>query len=58
MHGRQIIRNAAKGMVTTAAIAATGYAALVVFNRAKYGNVKGCAEHGKDSLCRRDILRP
>jgi hypothetical protein len=55
MNGRQMIRNAAKGMAATAA---TGYAALVVFNRANYGNVKGCAERGKDSLCRRDILRP
>ena len=37
-------------MAATAAIAASGDAALVVFNRAKYGKVKGCAEGGKDSL--------
>ena len=50
MNGRQIIKNAAKGMAATAAIAATGYAALVVFNRASTGTVKGCADGGKDSL--------
>ena len=58
MNGRQIIRNAAKGMAATAAIAATGYAALVVFNRAKYGRVKGCAERGKDSLLDQFIPDP
>ena len=50
MNGRQVIKNAAKGVAATAAIAAAGYAALVVFNRAKYGNVKGCADGAKNSL--------
>ena len=50
MTGRQIIKNTAKSVAATAAIAAAGYAALVVFNRAKYGKVKGFAAGAKDSL--------
>ena len=58
MNGRQIINNAAKTVAATAAIAAAGYAALVVFNRAKYGKVKGFAEGGKDSLLDQFIPNP
>jgi len=58
MNGRQIINNAAKTVAATAAIAAAGYAALVVFNRAKYGKVKGFAEGGKDSLLDQFIPDP
>jgi hypothetical protein len=50
MDGRRIIKNAAKTVAAGAAIAAAGYAALVVCNRAKYGTVKGFAERGKDSV--------
>ena len=50
MNGRQIIKTAAQTVAATAAVAAAGYAALVVFNRAKYGKVKGSADGAKDSL--------
>jgi hypothetical protein len=58
MNGRRIIKNAAKTVAATAAITAAGYAALVVFNRAQYGKVKGFAEKGKDSLLDRFIPDP
>ena len=58
MDGRRIIKNAAKTVAATAAVAAAGYAALVVFNRAKYGTVKGFAERGKDPLLDRFIPDP
>jgi hypothetical protein len=45
-------------VAATAAVAAAGYAALVVFNRAQYGKVKGFAEKGKDSLLDRFIPEP
>ena len=50
MNGRHIIKNAARGAAATAAIAAAGYAALVVCNRARYGKVEGAAEGAQDSL--------
>ena len=58
MTGRQIIKNTAKGAAATAAVAAAGYAALVVFNRATYGKVKGFAEGAKDSLLDQFIPDP
>jgi len=58
MTGRQIIKNTAKGVAATAAMAAAGYAALVVFNRAKYGKVKGFAAGAKDSLLDEFIPEP
>ena len=58
MNGHQTIKNAAKGAAATAAIAAAGYAALVVFNRATYGKVKGFAEGAKDSLLDQFIPDP
>ena len=56
MDGRQMIKNAARSVAATAAIAAAGYAALVVFNRAKYGKVKGIANG--DSLLDQLIPNP
>ena len=50
MNGRQIIKTAAQTIAATAAMAAAGYAALIVFNRASYGKVKGLADGAKDSL--------
>lgn len=50
MSGRHIIKNAARGAAATAAIAAAGYAALVVLNRAKYGKVEALAAGARDSL--------
>ena len=47
-----------EAVAATAAIAAAGYAALVVFNRAKYGKVKGPADGAKDSLLDQFIPDP
>ena len=58
MEGRQVIKNAARSVAATAAIAAAGYAALVVFNRAKYGKVKGPADGAKDTLLDQFIPDP
>jgi len=58
MKGRQIIKSAAAGVAATAAMAAAGYAALVVFNRANYGKVKDCAKGPKDSLLGQFIPDP
>ncbi len=58
MSGRHIIKNVARGTAATAEIAAVGYAALVVFNRAKYGQVKGAADGAQDSLLDRFIPVP
>ena len=58
MNGRQVIKNAAQSVAATAAIAAAGYAALVVFNRAKYGKVKGPADGAKDTLLDQFIPDP
>ncbi len=48
----------ARSGAATAAIAAAGYAALVVFNRAKYGRVKGPADGAKDTLLDQFIPDP
>jgi len=58
MDGRQVIKNAARGVAATAAIAAAGYGALVVLNRVRYGAVKGSALDAKDSLLDRFIPEP
>ena len=50
MNGRQVIKTAAQTVAVTAAVAAAGYATLVVFNRSRYGKVKGFADGAKDSL--------
>jgi hypothetical protein len=52
------MKTAALGAATGAAIAAAGYAALVVLNRARYGDVKGYADTLKDSLLARFIPEP
>ena len=58
MNGRQMIKTAAQTIAATAAMAAAGYAALVVFNRASYGKVKGFADGAKDSLLDQFIPDP
>ena len=58
MDGRQILKNAGRGLAIGAGLAAAGYAALVVFNRATYGKVKGSAEAAKDSLLDAFIPEP
>jgi len=58
MEGRQVVKFAARGIAATAAMAAAGYAALVVLNRTRYGNAKVLAAAAKDSLLNRFIPDP
>jgi hypothetical protein len=58
MKGRQILKYTGYGIAAGAALAATGYAALVVLNRTRYGGAQGLADPGKDSLLDRFIAEP
>lgn len=58
MEGRQILKTAGRGLAVGAAMAAAGYAALVVLNRRQYGEAKSSAGAGKDSLLDRFIPQP
>lgn len=58
MNGRQILKTSGKGLAVGAAMAGAGYAALVVLNRARYGDAKGFADALKDSLLDRFIPEP
>jgi hypothetical protein len=58
MNGRQVMKSAATGLAAGAAVAAAGYAALVVLNRARYGDAEVCGAGGKDSLLDRFIPQP
>jgi hypothetical protein len=57
MNGRKVLKTATIGVAAAAAAAAAGYAALVVFHRARHGTVKGFAAAGKDSLLDRFLPR-
>lgn len=50
MNGRQILKTTGRGLAVGATMAAAGYAALVVLNRARYGSAKGHADAMKDSV--------
>jgi hypothetical protein len=58
MDGRQVGKSAAKGLAATAAIAAAGYAGLVILNRARYGKPKVSAAARKNSLLDQFIPDP
>lgn len=58
MDGRKVMKTAARGLAATAAVAAAGYAALVVFNRVRYGDATISSGAGKDSLLDRFIPDP
>jgi hypothetical protein len=58
MDGRQILKRAGRGLAVGAAMAATGYAALIVLGRWRYGNVEGFAQNAEDSLLDRYIPKP
>jgi hypothetical protein len=58
MNPRKIAKTAAYGLAGAGAIAATGYAALVGFTRATYGDAKWCADKAKDSVLDRFIPNP
>ena len=58
MDGRRIAKMAGRGVIAGGAMAAAGYAALVVFNRANYGDAKRFADAAKDSALDRFIPDP
>ena len=58
MNGRQLLKVAGGGLTVTAAVAAAGYAALVVLNRHRYGHVDSATNAGTDSLLDRFIPSP
>jgi len=58
MNGRKVLKATGRGLAATAAIATAGYAALVVFNRAKYGAGRRSAAGAGDSLLDRFIPDP
>ena len=57
MNARRIVKTTACGLAGAGAIAAAGYAALVILNRANYGVVKRSVA-GKDSVLDRFIPNP
>ena len=58
MNGRRVLKTAGRGAVVGGAMAAAGYAALVVLNRAKYGDAKKSADAAKDSVLDQFIPDP
>jgi hypothetical protein len=58
MDGRRILKTAARGAVVGGVMAAAGYAALVVLNRAKYGDAKSSAAIAEDSVLDQFIPDP
>jgi hypothetical protein len=58
MNARRIVKTAGAGLVVGGAMAAAGYAALVVLNRARYGNANDCADAAKDSVLDRFMPNP
>ena len=58
MDGRRIAKTAAQSVIVGGAMAAAGYAALVVLNRAKYGDAKVSTDVAKDSVLDRFIPEP
>ena len=58
MNARRIVKTAGRGLAAGGALAAAGYAALVVLNRSNYGGAKRSAEAAKDSVLDRFIPDP
>jgi len=58
MNSRELVKTAGRGVAIGAAVAAAGYAALVVLNRARYGDAKSFPDALKDSLLDRFIPEP
>lgn len=58
MNARQVLRNAAAGLAGGAAVAAVGYAAIVAYNRARYGHVSAPAAGDTASLIDRFMPEP
>jgi len=55
---RRVVKTAAYGLATGAALAAAGYAAMVIVNRASYGRAKTFADAGEDSVLDRFLPDP
>ena len=58
MTSQQLVKTAGRGLAVGAAMAAAGYAALVVLNRTRYGAVKASADGVKNSLLDNFIPEP
>lgn len=58
MTSKELVKTAGRGLAVGAAVAAAGYAALVVLNRSRYGDAKGYADGLEDSLLDRFIPEP
>ena len=58
MNSRELVKTAGRGVAIGAAVAAAGYAALVVLNRARYGDRKSFPDAQKDSSLDRFIPEP
>jgi hypothetical protein len=58
MDGRRAVKNVSRALLAGGAVAAAGYAALVVLNRKHYGDAKRSAETAKDSVLDRFIPNP
>ena len=58
MTSKELVKTAGRGLAVGAAMAAAGYAALVVLNRTRYGDGKASADAAKDSLLDRFIPEP
>ena len=58
MTSQQFVKTAGRGIAVGAAMAAAGYAALVVLNRARYGDPNTLADGVKDSLLDNFIPEP
>ena len=58
MNARRLVKTAGSGLILGGAMTAAGYAALVVLNRARYGDAKGRADAAKDSVLDRFIPSP
>jgi hypothetical protein len=58
MTSRELVKTAGRGLAVGAAMAAAGYAALVVLNRSRYGDAKVLADGVKDSLLDNYIPEP
>ena len=58
MNSRELVKTAGRGVAIGAAMAAAGYAALVVLNRARYGDRKSFPDAQKDSSLDRFIPEP
>ena len=58
MNAQRVLKTTGAGLAATAAVAAAGYAGLVILNRARYGDPETFADTPKDSLLNGFMPRP